>query len=153
MRLYGRVQRGFSALELLMAFAVIGLITAIAVPSYRAYAQRARVSVAIADISKIALAILQYDLQNNALPPDLATIGYGALLDPWGHPYYYLSFEGLKGNSGQRKDKNLVPINSQYDLYSAGADGKTKAPLTAKDSQDDIIRANDGGFVGLASDY
>jgi general secretion pathway protein G len=52
-----------------------------------------------------------------------------------------------------RKDKNLVPINSQYDLYSKGPDGESLAPLTAKKSQDDIVLANDGGFVGRASDY
>jgi general secretion pathway protein G len=47
----------------------------------------------------------------------------------------------------------LVPINSTYDLYSMGKDGKTKAPITAQDSRDDIIRANDGLFIGLASDF
>lgn len=26
-------------------------------------------------------------------------------------------------------------------------------PLTAPQSQDDVVRANNGGFVGLASDY
>jgi general secretion pathway protein G len=38
-------------------------------------------------------------------------------------------------------------------LYSAGADGKTVLPLTAKASQDDIIRANDGSFIGVAASY
>jgi general secretion pathway protein G len=136
-----------------MAFAVIGLVAAIAIPSYRSYAERMKVSVAIADISKISLAIQHYEAQNLALPPDLAAVGCDGLLDPWGQHYFYLSFEGLKGKGALRKDKNLVPINSQYDLYSAGADGKTKGPLTATDSQDDVIRANDGGFIGLASDY
>jgi general secretion pathway protein G len=136
-----------------MALAVIGLITAIAVPSYRSYVKRMQVSVAIADISKISLAIQKYDVQNDALPPNLAAVGCGEMLDPWGRRYFYLSFEGLTGHGGQRKDKNLVPINSLYDLYSAGPDGKTKGPLTAPDSQDDIIRANDGGFIGPASNY
>jgi general secretion pathway protein G len=34
-----------------------------------------------------------------------------------------------------------------------GPDGKTVAPLTAQDSRDDIIRANDGRYVGPAADY
>lgn len=136
-----------------MTFAVAGLIAAIAIPSYTSYVQRARLSVAIADITRIALAIQKYDVQNAALPPDLAAVGCGNMLDPWGQHYFYLSFEGLKGHGGQRKDKNLVPINTFYDLYSAGPDGKTKGPLTARDSRDDIIRANDGVFIGPASDY
>lgn len=61
---------------------------------------------------------------------------------------------GGSGAIGQaRKDRNLVPINSDFDLYSVGRDGQTAPALTAKVSQDDIVRANNGGFVGLASDY
>jgi general secretion pathway protein G len=79
-------------------------------------------------------------------------MGY-APIDPWGHPYQYLSFSGLKGKGEMRKDKNLVPINSDYDLYSMGPDGESQTPLTAKASRDDIIRANNGGYVGIAENY
>jgi hypothetical protein len=48
--------------------------------------------------------------------------------------------------------RNYVPINSECDLYSMGADRQTVAPLTAKASRDDVIMANDGAFFGLASD-
>lgn len=146
-------QHGFSFIELLIALAIAALAASIAVPSYQRYLLRMKVSVAIADISKIALAIGKYDAQNNAMPPDLNALGYGDLLDPWGNRYYYLSFDDIKGHGSQRKSKNLVPINSEYDLYSAGPDGQTKSPLTAKQSRDDIIRANDGGYIGVASDY
>jgi general secretion pathway protein G len=59
----------------------------------------------------------------------------------------------VKGNGKKRKDRNLVPLNSDYDLYSQGPDGNSVSPLTAAASQDDIIRANNGGFVGKAEDY
>jgi general secretion pathway protein G len=52
-----------------------------------------------------------------------------------------------------RKDRFLVPLNSDYDLYSMGKDGCTVAPITAKASHDDILRANNGSYVGLASKY
>jgi general secretion pathway protein G len=52
-----------------------------------------------------------------------------------------------------RKDRNLVPINSDYDLYSMGPDGESMPPLTAARSRDDIVRANNGGFVGTAEAY
>ena len=58
-----------------------------------------------------------------------------------------------KNPKGARKDRFLHPLNSTYDLYSVGKDGKTVAALTAKASKDDIIRANDGGFIGLAVKY
>ena len=46
-----------------------------------------------------------------------------------------------------------MPLNSTYDLYSKGKDGASAGPLTAQSSGDDIIRANDGGYIGLASGY
>jgi general secretion pathway protein G len=46
-----------------------------------------------------------------------------------------------------------VPINTTYDLYSKGKDGDSSPPLTARASQDDVVRANDGGFIGLGSRY
>lgn len=52
-----------------------------------------------------------------------------------------------------RKDRFLHPINSDYDLYSMGKDGESVEPLTAKKSHDDVIRANDGQFVGLATEF
>jgi general secretion pathway protein G len=52
-----------------------------------------------------------------------------------------------------RKDRFLHPINSDYDLYSMGKDGKTVESLTAKMSHDDVIRGNDGQFVGLAAEF
>jgi len=52
-----------------------------------------------------------------------------------------------------RKDHFLVPLNSDYDLYSVGKDGKSRAPLSAPDSADDVIRANDGAYIGLAAHY
>jgi hypothetical protein len=43
----------------------------------------------------------------------------------------------------------LVELN----LAEIGKDGKSVAPLTANPSRDDIIRANDGAFVGAVSAY
>ncbi len=52
-----------------------------------------------------------------------------------------------------RKDRFLVPLNSDYDLYSNGKDGDSKPPLNAKESHDDVVRANNGAYIGLASQY
>ena len=60
---------------------------------------------------------------------------------------------GGGGNGGKRKDRFIVPLNSTFDLYSMGPEGESVAPLTAKASRDDVIRANDGEFVGPARNY
>lgn len=52
----------------------------------------------------------------------------------------------------KRKDKSLYPLNTDYDLYSMGPDGKSQTPLTAKASRNDIVRAKNGAFIGWAAD-
>jgi len=78
--------------------------------------------------------------------------------DAWGNPYRYLKIAGqdLKGKGKgdkARKDHFMVPVNTDYDLYSMGPDGVSKPPFTAQASRDDIVRANDGRYVGPASEY
>lgn len=132
---------------------ILGTLIAAAVPSYTRALNNARVAKAIGDIRAIEKDIAAYEVANNEPPPSLAGIGRAGFPDPWGHPYEYLNFKGLQGAGAMRKDKFLVPLNSTYDLYSRGSDGDTKPPLNAAASRDDIIRANDGGFVGLAINY
>jgi general secretion pathway protein G len=74
------------------------------------------------------------------------------MLDIWGNPYQYLRLDP-KDPGTPRKDKWIVPINSDYDLYSMGKDGKSTSPLTANSSRDDIIRASNGSYIGLAANY
>ena len=65
-----------------------------------------------------------------------------------------MACNGICITPGQaRKDRALVPINSDFDLFSTGRDGQSMGPLTAPSSQDDIVRASDGAFVGLGRDY
>ena len=97
--------------------------------------------------------IAAYQENNDKLPDNLNDLGRGNILDPWGNPYQFLNFANVKGMGQMRKDRNLVPINAHFDLYSMGKDGKSQTPLTAKVSHDDIIRANNGSFIGIASDY
>ena len=74
----------------------------------------------------------------------------------WFEPDSAYAAQGGGGNASKgkpRKDRFLHPINSDYDLYSMGKDGESVEPLTAKKSHDDVIRANDGSFVGLAVEF
>lgn len=144
---------GFTLVELMLALAVVALLLAIAVPSYSSHVLRSRTAAAIGDIGRIQLAIDSYRLNTGQYPPDLATVNKGDLRDPWGRPYVYLRLNGNGTLGAARKDKNLVPINSDYDLYSLGPDGRSQSPLTSANSRDDIVRANDGNYIGLASKY
>jgi general secretion pathway protein G len=140
----------------MIAVAIVGILSAIAVPSYQKYLQKNKETTAISDIDAIARRLAAYRMEFD-LPTDLSTINVGNelhLIDPWGNPYQYLPIYGHPENlHNVRKDHNLHPINSDFDLYSMGPDGQSNIPLTSQKSRDDIIRANDGAFIGKASTY
>ncbi len=144
--------RGFSLPELLLAVAILGVLALVALPSYSDYKERTRVSQAVIDISAIGALIRSYYEDHRDYPSSLSQVGANKL-DPWGQPYVYLVFRTPADRAQARKDKNLVPINSDYDLYSIGKDHASRPPLVAAPSRDDVVRANDGVFVGLASSY
>lgn len=143
---------GFTLIELMIVAAILGALAALAIPNLQRAVERARIVAAIGDLNAIGQAATEYFLDNNVYPASLADIGYAGITDPWGSPYQYLRVQGA--SVGQlRKDRFLVPVNSDFDLYSMGPDRASRPPFTAAASRDDIVRANDGGFLGLAEDY
>jgi len=144
---------GFTLIELVVVIAILATIAAIIVPNFQAALASAKITRAIADIQALEVEIASYELFNGTLPNTLADLGRGTLLDPWGTPYQYLNFATPGARALERRDRFLVPINSTYDLYSMGQDKQSVPPITARVSRDDIIRANDGAYVGLASQY
>jgi len=155
------MRAAFTLLEIMLVVAIVGTLAAIAVPGYIGYVEKTRVTAAISDIKNISIEIDLIAVDGGNLPDSLAELENGGLKDPWGNPYVYQRLDGAGPGGGggggppvqPRKDRFLVPINSDYDLYSKGADGDSVAPLTAAKSRDDIIRAADGGFIGLAERF
>lgn len=213
---------GFTLIELMLAVAIVGTLSSLAIPNYLGFIEKARVARAVAEMNGIAKEVRGYALTTELYPDSLAQAGLSTRLDPWGNQYQYyrincgsvligrldnlespvigsaglvlpvsvvrppvgahVSFavddgdhQGLihliqgggggaggggagggppcGGIGGARKDRFLVPINSDFDLYSMGKDGQSVGPLTAQKSHDDIIRASDGGFYGLAANF
>ncbi len=129
---------------------------AIEIPNLQAAIEQARLARAVSEIHTLEDDIALYQSVYGQLPDDLSDlmkIKCEAPLDPWHSPYQYLNHATMKGNGQARKDRFLVPLNSDYDLYSMGKDGQSVPPITAKASQDDIIRAGNGDYDGLASQF
>jgi len=147
--------QGFTLLELMMTLIVVGLLAAIAVPSYAHILEQQKIQQGERDLRLIGLRIENYRTQFGNTPNSLSDLNMTIPKDPWGRDYQFLNFSApIPGINGKiRKDHNLHPLNTEFDLYSMGADGDSKAPLTAKASRDDIIWARDGDFVGLAEDF
>jgi len=143
---------GFSLIELLIVIGILGTLAGIAIPVYSYYVDKARITEAIAEIRIMEKEILAYQMKHETLPNDLTDIGRGNLEDPWGNPYQYLDFEDVHGKGKIRKYKSQ-DLNSDFDLYSMGKDGASNPPLSANASRDDIVRAGNGKYVGLASEY
>lgn len=146
-----RKRRAFTLIEMLLTVAALAILAAVVYPSYANHVKKLRVQAAMNDMRKIEAEMERYFSDHYSYPATLDEVHRG-LLDPWGNPYQYLRMSDAK--VGQvRKDRSLHPLNTDYDLYSMGADGKSTSALTAKISQDDVIRASNGAFYGLASDY
>lgn len=149
------LQAGFQLVEMMIVLAVLGIVSFVAIPSYLSFLDRVDYVTAETDITDITIVIEQYYSGKNEYPESLADIGKNGLRDPWGNAYRYLRIAGgdVRGRGKLRKDRSLSPVNSDYDLYSAGKDGQTKPPFPPKVSHDDIVRASNGRFIGYAADF
>ncbi len=145
-----QLRRAFTIIELLAVLTIIAALAGLGIPRFQDIVQSANVARTIGEMHMIQNELAAQD----SLPDDLEGIGRAGMLDPWGYPYVYYKFPASNHHpTGARKDRFLVPVNSTYDLYSIGADGKTSLPFTAHNSQDDVVRASDGDYIGLASKF
>ena len=141
--------RGFTLVELIVVCAVLGVLAAMAMPAYNAYVNSTKNTACASDIRTIEKAITAWLLENNKSVPEanLSAMGITNLLDPWKRDYVYYLHTDPALDPVALKDPALEYLNTDYDLYSLGADGasdETPGVTTA----DDVVRSNDGGFVG-----
>lgn len=148
--------KALTIVELILVILLLGTILAMSIPIYHRQLEKARVTKAISDIRRCEQDLVEYMMERGTfLPQTLETVRWHNRTDPWGTYYQYLKIEGQeKKVKGQwRKDRWLVPLNSDFDLYSKGKDKQSQPPLTAENSWDDVVRAGNGSYIGLGKEY
>lgn len=145
-------RKGFSLIELMLVVCIVGIVSGIAIPAYTNHRDKLDAATAAADITNISLMIEKFYSENNRYPVSLGEIGMDGLKDPWDREYQYLSMANDPKNNNCRKYGPVHPLNTDYDLFSAGKDGRSTKTIQSALSHDDIIRAYNGSYIGLAKD-
>jgi len=153
---HGECSAGITLVELLIIAAIVATLAGIVIPAYDKYRESTRITQAILDVRTIEHDLLIHESLGSGFPQDLSEVGKGDLRDPWGRYYQYYNPTTKKGSGHggvQRFDRLAKPLNTDFDLYSMGRDGQSKANLDSKVSLDDIVRALNGQYVGLGADF
>jgi general secretion pathway protein G len=122
----GRLQVGFTLLELLVVMVIIGLLASLVGPRYFSQIGKSNIRVAMAQINSLEQALDHYRLDIGRYPSteeglealNVAPSGVDGWsgpylkkdipLDPWGHPFVY----------------QQPGANAEIDLFSQGKDGR-----------------------------
>ena len=135
---------GFSIIELLIVVAVIGLISAIAIPNLINAIQRARQTRSMADLKTLARALSLYGQDNVDYPIETSPVS-AENLRSFLHPY----IGGFDAIDGWRRPFMYTSDGRNYTLISYALDGVASLPYTTGPIhllEDDIVMSN-GIFV------
>jgi general secretion pathway protein G len=153
---HGQCRAGITLIELVIIVAIVGTLAGICIPAYNKYQENTRRARAVVDIRTIEGDVLIEEGLSGSFPADISSLPTQKLTDPWGNWYQYYNPATKKGGGHggvQRFDKLAKPLNTDFDLYSMGKDGQSKANLDSKVSLDDIVRGLNGQYLGLASEF
>lgn len=147
--------KGFGLLDLMLTLIIVSLLAALAVPVYGEFMSRAKVNRASEEIASLGRRIESFcEANQGRCPASLDELPGKISRDPWGNNYRYVNLSvSYTADEPVRTGGDRLPLNTDFDLYSMGADQATMGWLSASVSRDDVIRANNGLFVGLAEEY
>src|SRR3954462_9943766 len=150
-----RNQRGFTLIELLIVLAIIGILSAIAIPNLLTAMQRSKQKRTMADVRTVATAIEAYGTDNNGYPQATSIEALEPILQPkyvttmpridgWAHPLMYFCYETKEGRwtgyvIGSGGQDGMFEHSNPRDYVESPRGGTTNF-------RDDIIFSN-GQFI------
>ncbi|MCP4549868.1 MAG: prepilin-type N-terminal cleavage/methylation domain-containing protein [bacterium] len=155
-----RKPRGFTLIELAIVLMLMIIILAGSFLAIQGYLTRTMIARAVTEIRMVEKEIILFQASCGEYPSSLEEIDRQNLLDPWGVPYVYTRILGglaaAAMNDGDvpcRFGPDNNPLNTDFDLFSCGKDAASSRSIAARSSRDDVIRARNGLFIGLAANF
>ncbi len=78
----GQDQRGITLIEILVALAILGILSAVAIPAYQNYIKHAKTVEGKTAVREVAMLEDTYYIDTGAYSDNLATIGYSPMPPP-----------------------------------------------------------------------
>lgn len=130
-------QRGFTLIELLIVVAIIGILSAIAIPNLLNAVDKGKQKRTMSDIRTIGAAVEAYAVDNVDYPTAVTLPAIKAVIDP----IFFNAMPLIDGWS------NAIQVDStpgSYTIYSQGKDGTgaTCSPGTTSAFNDEICYSN-----------
>jgi len=107
-----RKVRGFTLIELLIAVAIIGIIAAVAIPSYSGYVTQSRRTEAISLLLEASGEQVRFFTENNTYATSMTQMGYGSDNEPSENGHYTIA---VVSTSGAQYKLTATPIGNQLD--------------------------------------
>ena len=95
-----RRQRGFTLVEVMIVVVIMGILTSVAFPAYKAYVDRAKRTEGKALLSEIAARQERYYFDNNTYANDATLLGYSTKTPQSSEAHYALVDPIAAGDSG-----------------------------------------------------
>lgn len=104
-------------------------------------------------VEKADASALDYDALQTKLGRPIGIMERSAIQESVATEGNFSMFAGVPTEPTRRRDRYMFPLNTDFDLFSLGPDRSTATSLGEPTGLDDVIRANNGGFFGVASEY
>ncbi|EJL6397424.1 fimbrial protein [Vibrio cidicii] len=146
MKKHNRVtkQQGFTLIELMIVVAIIGVLSAIAIPAYQNYVKKSEAAIGLATAKSLITNIDMYIQEKGSFPANTATgfsdVGATTTMNKLGT----LSFEGISGANGTIKFlfNNQSSIDTAFvSLAKSNSGWSCSFTTNSKLSNDEIPKA------------